>query len=321
MPRIPSLLASACSAFRIELDEPLPGSSCRAAASKAGAIILQGPHHGAQTSTRTGIEARAMWRPRTALHRHHVGGHRRETWRRPRIWPPLGLAPQERGSHRRSRDRRVIWSSVHGASLVYVADQSSIGAGVRSKIPASRDGAGRGRRPVLALTPRRRNASPGRERAGAALIKAFVREGQEDSGRTTTWPRPACGPRKSLSRVCGSGLSNEQKSCKLRRGRQAGASHSFLPQIVFACSRANASSPLHPLHRRGWRNCDSVVSGCRKFKGWLRHPRRSASVLSLRSLSGGCHGRATTISRGPRLAEWRNAAFIDAPDRGVRSST
>ena len=42
------------------------GSSCTAACSKAGAIMRQGPHHGAQKSTSTGIWLRAMWRSNPA---------------------------------------------------------------------------------------------------------------------------------------------------------------------------------------------------------------------------------------------------------------
>ena len=38
------------------------GSSCRAAASNAGAIIRQGPHQGAQKSTSTGSSLFSMWR-------------------------------------------------------------------------------------------------------------------------------------------------------------------------------------------------------------------------------------------------------------------
>jgi hypothetical protein len=42
------------------------GSSWAAACSKAGAIMRQGPHHGAQKSTSTGIWLRAMWRSNPA---------------------------------------------------------------------------------------------------------------------------------------------------------------------------------------------------------------------------------------------------------------
>ena len=47
--------AMACSASVFSFARRIPGSSSAAACSKAGAIILHGPHHGAQKSTTTGI--------------------------------------------------------------------------------------------------------------------------------------------------------------------------------------------------------------------------------------------------------------------------
>jgi len=47
--------AMACSASVFNFARRIPGSSSAAACSKAGAIILHGPHHGAQKSTTTGI--------------------------------------------------------------------------------------------------------------------------------------------------------------------------------------------------------------------------------------------------------------------------
>ena len=62
MLRIPSRPASPWFSSVLTFTSRTRGSSSRAAASKAGAIIRQGPHQGAQKSTRSGTSLRPRCR-------------------------------------------------------------------------------------------------------------------------------------------------------------------------------------------------------------------------------------------------------------------
>ena len=84
------------------------GSSCRAAASNAGAIIRQGPHQGAQKSTSTGISLFSSAAGNAPRYRGRPALPRRAstcTCRRPHAPSPRG-APPGGGSPHRSSDRR-----------------------------------------------------------------------------------------------------------------------------------------------------------------------------------------------------------------------
>ena len=67
MLRIANRLPSAGSASVSTLPRRMPGSSRDAACSNCGAIVLQGPHQGAQKSTSSGMSLRASWRSKLAL--------------------------------------------------------------------------------------------------------------------------------------------------------------------------------------------------------------------------------------------------------------
>lgn len=58
MLRIPNCAATACSSSVLSLTSRAADASRAAASANAGAIILQGPHHGAQKSTTTGRSLR-----------------------------------------------------------------------------------------------------------------------------------------------------------------------------------------------------------------------------------------------------------------------
>jgi len=66
MLRMPKRAASAWLASVSSLARRTCGSSMLAACAKAGAIVRQGPHQGAQKSTSTGTSLRPTWRSKVA---------------------------------------------------------------------------------------------------------------------------------------------------------------------------------------------------------------------------------------------------------------
>lgn len=67
MLRMPYRDASPCSSSVFTLPTWSVVDRCWAVRSRTGAIILQGPHHGAQKSTRTGRLPRPVWVPKDAV--------------------------------------------------------------------------------------------------------------------------------------------------------------------------------------------------------------------------------------------------------------
>src|SRR5579863_1132497 len=66
MPRTPSCADTFGASSAFSFSRRTCGSSTAAARSKAGAIVRHGPHHGAHTSSKTGILLERTWRSNSA---------------------------------------------------------------------------------------------------------------------------------------------------------------------------------------------------------------------------------------------------------------